>query len=188
MRQPRVLIVFASSYGQTQKISEFIAEHLRNSGMGVRLVDANQMEARINPGEWDMIVVGASIIARGHQPSIRAFIQKNAESLASIPSAFFSVCASAGSTHAKSRVAAVKLRVDFLAELQWMPECSDSFAGAINFTKYGWLLRQYMRFASKLNGGSTDTSRDHEYTDWHQVTAFADRVAALAESEVTAIA
>jgi menaquinone-dependent protoporphyrinogen oxidase len=52
-------------------------------------------------------------------------------------------------------------------------------AGAINFTEYNWLLRAYMKYAAKLNGGSTDTSRDHEYTDWHQVDGFASSIADL---------
>ena len=30
-----------------------------------------------------------------------------------------------------------------------------------------------------MNGGSTDTSRDHEYTDWHQVEAFTHKFAML---------
>ena len=47
-------------------------------------------------------------------------------------------------------------------------------AGAINYTRYNPLLRWYMKRASKLNGGSTDTSRDHEYTDWTQVERLAN--------------
>jgi hypothetical protein len=31
-----------------------------------------------------------------------------------------------------------------------------------------------MKRASAMNGGATDTSRDHEYTDWEQVDRFAD--------------
>jgi menaquinone-dependent protoporphyrinogen IX oxidase len=32
-------------------------------------------------------------------------------------------------------------------------------------------------------GHSTDTSRDHAYTDWSRVDAFADRVLALREDK-----
>jgi menaquinone-dependent protoporphyrinogen oxidase len=71
------------------------------------------------------------------------------------------------------------LRRDFLGETGWSPALEATFAGAINFTEYNWLLRAYMKYASKFNGGSTDTSRDHEYTDWQQVAAFASDVAEL---------
>ena len=43
------------------------------------------------------------------------------------------------------------------------------------------MLRWYMKKASKMNGGSTDTSRDHEYTDWGQVERFAGQIADYAE-------
>jgi menaquinone-dependent protoporphyrinogen oxidase len=33
-----------------------------------------------------------------------------------------------------------------------------------------------MKRASRKHGGATDTSRDHEYTDWHQVEQFAQDV------------
>jgi menaquinone-dependent protoporphyrinogen oxidase len=35
-----------------------------------------------------------------------------------------------------------------------------------------------MLIISKMAGGSTDTSRDHEYTDWKALTRFADEIAA----------
>jgi menaquinone-dependent protoporphyrinogen oxidase len=34
-----------------------------------------------------------------------------------------------------------------------------------------------MRRIACAEGGDTDTSRDHEYTDWQQVEAYADRLA-----------
>ena len=33
-----------------------------------------------------------------------------------------------------------------------------------------------MRAIASREGGSTDTTRDHEYTDWQAVTQFADRI------------
>ena len=54
---------------------------------------------------------------------------------------------------------------------------SASIAGAINYTRYNLLLRWYMKSASEKNGGTTDTSRDHEYTDWAQVERFASAFA-----------
>jgi menaquinone-dependent protoporphyrinogen oxidase len=42
------------------------------------------------------------------------------------------------------------------------------------------MLRWYMKRASRRHGGSTDTSRDHEYTDWAQVERFASDILAAA--------
>ncbi len=58
-----------------------------------------------------------------------------------------------------------------------MPILTASLPGAINYTKYSLLLKWYMKRASAKNGGSTDTSRDHEYTDWAEVERFAIAIA-----------
>lgn len=41
----------------------------------------------------------------------------------------------------------------------------------------GWILKQI----GKRNGGPTDTSRDHEMTDWQQVQHFVERFAAAVD-------
>jgi menaquinone-dependent protoporphyrinogen oxidase len=61
-------------------------------------------------------------------------------------------------------------------------------AGAINYTRYNFLLRWYMKRASAKNGGATDTSRDHEYTDWDQVDRFAAAIAAAISPKPMAVA
>jgi menaquinone-dependent protoporphyrinogen oxidase len=33
-----------------------------------------------------------------------------------------------------------------------------------------------MRAVARREGGSTDTTRDHEYTDWDAVNRFADQI------------
>ena len=173
----RILIVYGSSYGQTEKIARRLAELLTARACDVTVADAKALPASLRPDAFDGIVVGASIIARGHQPSVRDFVHANLATLNRIPSAFYSVCASAGSAYEKSRAAARSRRDAFLTEAGWHPALSESIAGAINFTRYNFMLRWYMKKASKMNGGSTDTSRDHEYTDWGQVERFAGQIA-----------
>jgi menaquinone-dependent protoporphyrinogen oxidase len=45
------------------------------------------------------------------------------------------------------------------------------------YTQYGPLLRWITKVMSKRRGGPTDTSRDHEFTDWKAVDRFAERLA-----------
>ena len=48
-----------------------------------------------------------------------------------------------------------------------------TFAGALRYSRYGWLKRRLMRSIARREGGDTDTSRDHVYTDWDAVDRFA---------------
>jgi len=176
--------VYATSYGQTEKIARTLAEHLRASSLEVTLADAKAFPAAIDPATFDGIIIGASIIARGHQPAAAAFIRTHRAVLERLPAAFFSVCASAGSTFERARQAARVLRDEFLRHAGWQPDLRVTFAGAVNFTRYGFLLRWYMKKASAMNGGSTDTTRDHEYTDWSAVEQFARDFTQLLTAEV----
>lgn len=173
MDRNRVLVVFASSYGQTARIATRLAEHLRGRGIEVTLHNARAQRLHVAPGAYEGIVVAGSLIARGIQPAVRDFVQDHLALLNATPSAFIQVSASAGSQSEAGRAAAERILHDFLATMNWRPRTVASIAGAINYTKYNFLLRWYMKRASAKNGGSIDTSRDHEYTDWRQVERFA---------------
>lgn len=176
MEPQKILIVYGSTHGQTAAIAAFLKLTLEQRGCQVTV--SNAKEPPTPPlSQFHGVIVGASVIARGHQPSIAAFIRDNLATLNSMPSAFFSVSASAGSSREEGRAAARRLRDGFLAETGFHPDLSECIAGAIKYTRYNFLLRWYMKKASRMNGGSTDTSRDHEYTDWEQVRSFAGQFA-----------
>ena len=174
----RVLIMYGTSYGQTEKIANRIADTLQRRGYAVELYNAAVSKPVIALEEYAGVLIGSSIIARGHQPAVKDFVRENVATLNTMPSAFFQVSASAGSASPHARAAAQQILQDFIAEHGWMPILSASLPGAINYTKYNLLLKWYMKRASAKNGGSTDTSRDHEYTDWAEVERFAMAIAA----------
>lgn len=176
MDKHRILVVYASSYGQTARIASRLSEHLRERGIEVDLRNAREARIHVEPGAFDGIVVAGSLIAKGMQPAVRQFVEDHLAILNETPSAFIQVSASAGSEREAGRLAADRIMHDFLATMNWRPRTVASIAGAINYTKYNILLRWYMKRASQKNGGSTDTSRDHEYTDWKQVERFASEV------------
>ena len=168
----RILIIYGTSYGQTEKIARRIAAGLEQRECTIELCNAADGQPMAPLQHYDAFVVGSSIIATGHQPAIKDFVEKNVSVLNQLPSAFFQVSASAGSTLPESRRAAEEILQKFIAEHGWTPVLSASLAGAINFTKYNFFLKAFMKRASAKNGGSTDTSRDHEYTDWDEVDRF----------------
>ena len=69
----------------------------------------------------------------------------------------------------------------FLEETGFLPTHVKPVAGALLYTKYNVLIRLVMKHIAKQSGGSTDTSRDHEYTDWAALDRFVSEFAASLE-------
>lgn len=179
---PSVLIVFGSSHGQTARIARRIEQQLVQSGIDVTMRRGDGLPHDLRLGDYDGVLVGASMIVGGYQRYIRSFVARNARTLNAMPSAFFAVSGSAGSASAEERAEAVRIAQAFLRKAGWRPALFASIAGAIMYTKYNFLLRYVMKRISQREGGSTDTSRDHEYTDWVQVEQFAESFATLVAS------
>lgn len=71
---------------------------------------------------------------------------------------------------------------EFLELTGWQPGKIQAVAGALLYTKYNFFLRLLMKRIAKAAGGDTDTSRDHEYTDWKALDHFVEEfLPALAE-------
>jgi menaquinone-dependent protoporphyrinogen oxidase len=165
----QVLIVYGTSYGQTERISQRLARALERSGHSVtpRRGDLRSDDLRLET--FDAVVIAASVIRGRHQRYIRKFARSNATALNRLPTAFVSVCGAAQD----SPEAARKYVDGFLHETGLQPDLVRSFAGAITYTRYGPVTRWIMRRITRSKGGPVDTSRDHEMTDWDEVERFA---------------
>jgi menaquinone-dependent protoporphyrinogen oxidase len=174
MSSRRILIVYATSYGQTAKIAGRIADVLMASGVAVTLVNAGNHPRDFHAGEFDGVIIGGSIIAGRHQRSLVRFVRGHRALLNACPSAFFSVSGSAASPMETERAKARRLVDVFLDMTGWHPAVTETIGGAMAYTKYNPLLRWIVKRTSKAAGGPTDTSRDHEVTDWAQVERFVE--------------
>jgi menaquinone-dependent protoporphyrinogen oxidase len=77
----------------------------------------------------------------------------------------------------RQHVAAIVDR--FLRSTNWQPSLVENVAGALRYTKYHVIKRWIMKELARRAGGDTDTSRDHEYTNWAGLRAFAGRFGRL---------
>jgi menaquinone-dependent protoporphyrinogen oxidase len=182
----RILIVYASLYGQTEKIARYIAAYLATLGDAVTLVDANQLQPGPAIGDFDLVLVGASVTYGRHQKSARRFVLARREALNNVPGAFFSVSGSAASEKPEGQAAARQYVDDFLRETGWHPRLTTMFGGTMAYTKYSPIMRWFIKRISARQGGPTDTSCDHERTDWAQVKTFAESCVELVDSPVNA--
>jgi menaquinone-dependent protoporphyrinogen oxidase len=177
----KILVAYASRHGQTRRIAEAMAQRMRERGHAAELLELPRFGAPRVAG-WDAVVVGSPLYARQHLRRVAGFATRRREELARVPTAFFSVSLSAASRDERGRSDAEAAVDGFLAATRFAPGLRACFAGALRYRAYNFIVRAIMKRISATNGGDTDTSRDHEYTDWNQVEAFTDAFLASAVS------
>ena len=173
---PRVLVLYVTTEGQTARIAERIAQRLRDKGHTVDAHRADAIPSGVELATYDGIIVGASIHYGHHPGYLRALVRRHRATLTVRPNAFFSVSLSAGGPGAKPE-AAQRYLENFLRQVDWQPSQTASFAGALQYSKYGTFKKLLMRMIVGMAGGDTDMTRDYEYTDWDAVERFADAFA-----------
>jgi menaquinone-dependent protoporphyrinogen oxidase len=171
-------VFYATTHGQTRRIAERIAEALRHEGHASFPLDVTSEAAR--HFDWrraSAAVLGASLHAGRYQSSASHFAQAHVDRLNAMPTWFVSVSLSAASIHAEERSAAERLARAFVERVGWTPDRVSSVAGRLAYTRYWFVTRWLMRRIARKEGGPTDTSRDHELTDWSAVAFLSSRFA-----------
>ncbi|MCC4264424.1 menaquinone-dependent protoporphyrinogen IX dehydrogenase [Oceanimonas baumannii] len=169
----KLLVLYSSRNGQTHKIIEAMRNEF--SGYEVELVDLHTSPKK-NLSKYDKVLIGASIRYGRFHDSVYNFIHHHSEQLAVADSAFFCVCLTARKPEkaVPGNNAYIK---KFLARSSWRPRTIGVFAGALQYSEYNWWQTRIIQLIMKITGGSTDTSRDLEFTDWDKVIEFAKKVA-----------
>lgn len=170
----RVLIVYESRYGQTEKISNFMTARLQSKGHSVDVVNLAKNKIA-EPENYDGIIVGSGIYGSHYPRDIQKWAKAHSQNLNKKLSVFFSVCLAILQTKDEKVQRNLK-RVEqgLFKSTSWNPKKHSVFGGALSYSKYNWVMKQLMRLISRAAGGETDTSRDYEYTNWDEVTRFTD--------------
>jgi len=175
----KLLIVYGTTEGQTRKICNYLRDKAIDNGHQVSIVDATGPD--IDPSGFDAVIIGASLHAEKYQSSVVHYLQEHHESLNNMPTGFLSVSLAAMYEEPEYKKELEKITSKFLDKTGWNPTLVEQVAGALRYTKYNFLKKFIMRMIAQKNGGSTDTSKDTEYTDWNQVKRFLGNL----EKEVT---
>ncbi len=172
----RILVVYASHYGQTRIIAEHITERLRRDSHDVTLANAEAHAAPPPPQAFDAVIIGSRVEFGRHAQSVLDYIKEHRRALSALPTGFFSVSMSAATSTRRDPNGYL---VKTFGQLRWAPNESVAFGGGLPYTRYGWILRYVMKQISRRGGHTTDTSRDHVFTDFAAVSTFAGRISAL---------
>lgn len=179
----RMLVVYASRYGQTERIARRIAQRLEAHGHEVTLSSARRPPSRLDPAGFAGVVAGAPLYGQRFPSYLRAWLRRWRPQLAGRLLGFFSVSGAAAGDDPAAHAKVAQLRQGLYERVDLHPPLSADFAGAIPYSRYDPLTRRLMRWIVGRSGGDTDTSRDFEYTDWAAVDAFADRLGARLQAE-----
>jgi len=181
-----VLVLYATRDGHTRHIAEHAAATLRTRGLAADVVEVGQVPAGFSVRNYAAAILAASVHMGRHERQMVEFVKTRRKELESLPTAFLSVSLSEAGVERPSSTPHVKAEGEkgvrqvleaFFAETGWHPARVRPIAGALLYREYGFLKRMVLRMISKRSGGDTDTSRDHEYTDWEALERFVDGIA-----------
>lgn len=186
-RMKPILIVYATREGQTARVAEHLASTLRKQGASAEILNAAQPVHEPELTRYELVILAASAHMHNYEREMVDFVKSHKAALLDMPTVFLSVSlsqaaveqtANAEALRAKAHAEVEEMIDGFFAATDFRPTAHKAVAGALLYTQYNWLIRLIMKRISKSEGGSTDTSRDHEYTDWQDLDAF---VAALVQ-------
>ncbi len=156
---------------------------------------ADVLEARaartVSPGGYDAVILAGSVQSGRYQRPLQRWVKRNAMALSVMPTAFLSVCLGILQNDPAVMMDLGRILVRFEQAVGWVPGNVLMVAGALRWSRYGWLKRFFMkRIVGKTMGTPVDTSRDREFTDWEElrgfIVAFAERHGLSAEAGLTA--
>lgn len=169
----KLLVLYSSRNGQTTKIIDAMRDEL--TGYEVETADLHTLPKK-NLSKYDKVLIGASVRYGHFHDSLYTFIHTHSEQLEVADSAFFCVCLTARKPEKADPRNNAYVR-KFLAKSPWRPRTMGVFAGALKYSEYNWWQTRIIQLIMKMTGGSTDTSRDLEFTDWDKVKDFARQFA-----------
>lgn len=174
----RILMLYFTHEGQTRRIMERLGQQLEQAGDRCTLINLFEHRGALPFDEADKVVIGASI-RYGHYPAqLYRFIRKHQDELEKRPSVYFGVNLTARKPE-KNTPETNSYMQKFLQKTPWRPALLGVFAGALLYSRYNFINTKIIQLIMKITGGSTDRSKDIEFTDWARVDAFAGQIRQL---------
>ncbi len=175
----RVLIAYATHEGHTGEIARHLGDTLKGQGLEVTVHDVASGD--LEPAPFDRVVLASPVHLGRHQRALVSFIKRHRRALELKETALLSVGgATSAAEHAQdphrrkrySRDAQHAVE-DLFKTTGWKAGHVEYVAGALLYRRYNWLMRFVMKGIAKSEGLSTDTTKDHDYTNWAALDRFA---------------
>ena len=166
----KILIVYASTEGQTRKIARVMFDRLAAEGHSAELIAVDAAEA-LDPGAFDAAILAGSVHAGHYQAALVDYAREAGPRLSAMPSMFVSVSLTAAFDIAEDWDRLRAGVVAFLEETGWTPDRVEHVAGAFRFSEYDFFKAWAMRWIASDKDKSVRPGEDKEYTDWARLEA-----------------
>lgn len=179
----KLLIVYGTTEGQTAKVVRHIEKKV--NALNWEVTGYNAIEHPPSPHGYDLVLLAGFIHMGKFQEPLEHYANEYSTSLTDRPNALVAVCMAAAHLNEESRKEVDSWLSDFKHKTGWNPEHVELVAGALKYVQYNWMKKMVIREIARSTGQSTDTSQDHEYTDWNKLDTFVEQLLAkVSDSEV----
>jgi len=165
------LVAFGTRFGTTAKVAMEVAEVLSGEGAEVVVLDLRQ-RTRTDLDQFELIVLGSSIIAGSWSKESLEFLEKHKDVLSRKKVALFVSCGDvllrpdAMDEHRKRYLADVATRFGITS-----PWTMGLFGGEIDFGRYGFLLPPIV--GRRQGEGTLERIGPFDFRDWEAIRSWA---------------
>ena len=157
-----VLVIYASTEGQTAKIATYVADRCGKAGHAAHIRQASDPDPL---PAFDAVVLAGSLHLGKHQPALVDFVVDHRDQLVAVPSLFLSVSLSAAGND-EDLINADRCVDEFIDATGWRPRQVELVAGGVHMEKINFIKRFAIRRILRKKGVDLDPSGDAEMTDW----------------------
>ena len=179
----RVLLAFGTKYGSTAKVAKAMSSVLEEEGAQVMMADLRR-EAPTNLSDYELVIVGSSIVMGQWTKPARKFLEDNSASLRKGRTALFACCIDVVCYPSRMEEHRRKYLSDVATKYQiGEPVAMGLFAGEVDVSKYGFLdatmAKAYMR-SEKVESKErvADLSKPLDFHDWDAIKGWASSLLA----------
>ncbi|MHA6263932.1 flavodoxin domain-containing protein [Arenibacterium sp. CAU 1754] len=161
----KILICYATTEGQTRKISQYCANQLFALGHSVELLNVSDADD-LDIDSFDAAILAGSVHIGHVQKALGHFAAQFHAALNAMPTLFLQVSLAAAGTDPQEHAELEKIAGEFCAEAEWIPGQVVQVPGAFRFTQYDFFRSWAMRYIASQKGETVDPKADKEYTNW----------------------
>lgn len=176
-----LLLLYATSQGQTGKIMQYLNQRLSCSGHETAMVEAGS-NAVPDVADFDACIIAASVHAGQFQKALVKAVREQASALSTRSTLFLSVSLTAAGNDPAEHAELDRQVRAFVDETGLKNPTVAHVAGALRFSEYGffeywamrWIARRKQKQTGEFAGIDVTGKEDIEFTDWNKLNELVD--------------